>query len=350
VATVTRDTVSTREMPLPSRHGPVRTRLFTPAHGHERTLVLTAGVNALGIDEPRLVKMATEIAASGFAVITPELPDLGDYRITARLPDLVEDVALWAASDRTLARDRKVGLVGVSFSGGLSIVAAGRPALHPRVAFTLSFGGHGDLARTLRYLCTGEHPGNPPHAPHDYGVAIILMNVAEDVVPAEQAEPLRGAVRTFLNASHLAMFDARRSEAEFARARAEEQALPEPARTVMHYVNTRNVAALGALLAPSAERFPASPVLSPERMPAPPTPVYLLHGESDSVIPAAETLMLARSLRARGTPVEALLTPLITHADVGPDVTLRETWAVVRFWAGMLGRWPHAAGPRPPAE
>jgi len=138
----------------------VRTRLFAPAHGGARTLVLTAGINALGIDEPRLVQMATEIAASGFPVLTPELPDLGDYRITTRLPDLVEDVALWPASDRSLAPDRKVALVGVSFSGGLSIVAAGRPALRDRVVFTLSFGGHGDLARTLTYLCTGTHPGH----------------------------------------------------------------------------------------------------------------------------------------------------------------------------------------------
>ena len=350
VAAVTRDAVSTRELTVPSRHGPVRTRLFAPAHGGARTLVLTAGINALGIDEPRLVQMATEIAASGFPVLTPELPDLGDYRITTRLPDLVEDVALWAASDRSLAPDRKVALVGVSFSGGLSIVAAGRPALRDRVVFTLSFGGHGDLARTLTYLCTGTHPGNPRHPPHDYGVVIILMNVAEDVVPDEQVEALRDAVRTFLGASHLAMFDTSRSQEAFARARAAEAALPEPARTVMHYVNTRDVAALGARLAPSAERFPASPALSPERMPAPPTPVYLLHGESDSVIPAAETLMLARSLRARGTPVEALLTRLITHAEVSPDVTVGETLAVVRFWAGMLGRWPHAAAPRPLAE
>jgi dienelactone hydrolase len=350
VADLTRSPVSTREAVVPSRHGAVRARLYVPRRGGARTLVLTAGVNAMGIDEPRLVRMASEIAAAGFTVITPELADLGDYRITARLPDLVEDVALWAASDRTLARDRKVALIGVSFSGGLSVVAAGRPALRDRVVFTLSFGGHGDLARTLAYLCTGVHPGHPPSPPHDYGVVIILMNVAEEVVPPGQAEPLRDAVRIFLTASHLAMFDTRRSEAEFARARAAEVSLPEPSRTVMHYVNTRNVAALGALLAPSAERFAASAALSPERMPAPATPVHLLHGALDSVIPAAETLMLARSLRARGTPVQALLTRLITHAEASVDVPAGETWAVVRFWAGMLAGWPIAAAPPPPGE
>ena len=49
-----------------------------------------------------------------------------------------------------------VGLMGISFSGGLSIVAAGRPTLRDRVAYVFSFGGHDDLPRVLRYLCTGH--------------------------------------------------------------------------------------------------------------------------------------------------------------------------------------------------
>ena len=55
--------------------------------------------------------------------------------------------------------------MGISFAGGLSMVAAGRPAIRDRLAFVFSFGGHGDLPRVLRYLCTGLEPlepGDPP--------------------------------------------------------------------------------------------------------------------------------------------------------------------------------------------
>ena len=56
-------------------------------------------------------------------------------------------------------------MMGISFAGGLSIVAAGRPALRDHVAVVLSLGGHGDLPRTLRYLCTGiQADGNAPAA------------------------------------------------------------------------------------------------------------------------------------------------------------------------------------------
>ena len=50
-------------------------------------------------------------------------------------------------------------MMGISFAGGLvdrRRRAAGAPG---RVADVMSLGGHGDLPRTLRYLCTGIAAG-----------------------------------------------------------------------------------------------------------------------------------------------------------------------------------------------
>jgi hypothetical protein len=52
--------------------------------------------------------------------------------------------------------------MGISFSGGLSVVAAGRPSLAHRVAYVFSLGGHDDIGRVLRYLCTGREPRPSP--------------------------------------------------------------------------------------------------------------------------------------------------------------------------------------------
>src|SRR6266498_3246369 len=106
----------------------------------------------------------------------------------------------WLALESGLALNRPVGLMGISFSGGLSIVAAGRPSLAGHVAYVFAFGGHDDLPRVLRYLCTGSEP-YPAHelgvqsdrpfvlAPHDYGVAVILLGAADRVVPKAQVGP-----------------------------------------------------------------------------------------------------------------------------------------------------------------
>ena len=84
----------------------------------------------------------------------------------------------------------------------------------------LSFGGHGDLPRTLRYLCTGVQPDGSVRPPHDYGVAIILLGVADRVVPADQVEPLRQAILAFLHASHVDMVDKPQADARVRRGRA----------------------------------------------------------------------------------------------------------------------------------
>ena len=75
-------------------------------------------------------------------------------------------------------------MMGISFAGGLSIVAAVATRSAIGSPWVLSFGGHGDLPRTLRYLCTGDRAGRAMRRPpHDYGVVIILLGVADRVVP-----------------------------------------------------------------------------------------------------------------------------------------------------------------------
>jgi dienelactone hydrolase len=327
--------VSTEDLQVSSRHGPLRARLFHPEHPRGRTVIVTTGVHGDGIDEPRLMALARNLAAGGLTVLTPELPDLLHYRITPRQPDMLEDVALWASSRPELAPDGRVGLLGISFSGGLSVVAAGRSSLQDKVAFTLSLGGHGDLSRVLAFLCTGVQSDGRPRKPHDYGVVILLLNVADQVVPPEQVEPLRAGILTFLRASHFALHDARRAQETFAEARRMQSALPEPSATFLGYVNDRDVAALGPRLLPHARAFAAHPSLSPEHAPAPRSPVYLLHGTDDSVIPAIESELLARAL-APHTRVRLLLTPLISHAEVDRQAEAADVWRLVRFWAALL--------------
>ncbi|HXH05719.1 MAG TPA: hypothetical protein VNI83_03920, partial [Vicinamibacterales bacterium] len=253
--------------------------------------------------------------------------------ITPRATDMIEDAAVWLAGD--VPHGVRVGLLGISFGGGLAIVAAGRPALRDRLAWVLSFGGHGDLPRTLRYLCTGVTPDGAHRPPHDYGVAIILLGVADRLVPAAQVETLRNGIRTFLAASHADMVDKARARVLFDRARQLETAMPEPAATLMHYVNTRDVAALGPRLLPHVAHLGGHPALSPERSPPPAAPVYLLHGAEDNVIPAHESRLLASYLQPH-TEVRLLLTPLITHAEVRRPGDVVELWKLVDFWTDLL--------------
>jgi dienelactone hydrolase len=325
----------TEDTAIQVRAGRIRARLYRPAQVRTRTVLLTGGVHAKGIDEPRLTKFATDLARGGTTVVTAEVPDLLRYRITPALTDTIEDAAVWVASQPALAPDGKIGLYGISFAGGLSISAAGRPSLRDHVAAVLSFGGHGNLTRVARYLCTGELPDHTIHKPHDYGVVVMLINLADQVVPADQVEPLRTAIVSFMTASHLDMVDKPAAAAEFAHARALQAALPEPARTYMGYVNDRNVPALGTLLLAHVNLFANDPALSPEIAPGITAPVFLIHGADDNVVPSSESALLADRL-SRQVPVHLLITPLITHAEVDREAGVADMWRLIRFWYTLL--------------
>jgi dienelactone hydrolase len=328
---------------VPTRHGDVAARFYVPDVPARRTVLVMPGFNSFGIDEPRVAALATDLAGSGFRVMAMALPDLQRFRLTPAATDVIEDAIAWLASQpESAGGDGRVGMIAVSFSGGLSVSAAGRPSVRDKLAFVVSLGGHGDLRRVLRFLTTGEAPRvtgvDAPHAPHDYGVAVILNGLADrGVVPADQVQPLRDAIAAFLVASQLTVRDQAAADRMFAKARAMTAQLPEPSRTYMQYVNDRAVQRLGAVLVPFLNQLGADdPALSPELAPPPSAPVYLLHGHDDNVIPAVESVLLANALEAKGAKVQVLLSGLITHAQVSASATASDAWQLVRFWTGIL--------------
>jgi dienelactone hydrolase len=273
--------------------------------------------------------------------MTMALPDLQAYRITPRATDVIEDAVTWMVRQPELASDGRAGIIGVSFAGGLALSAASRPAIRDKVAFVLSFGGHGDLPRVLHYLATGEAPRVPglaAHPPHDYGVAVVLYGLADSgIVPADQVEPLRRGIETFLLASQLTLVSLEQADAGFAKAREMAAALPEPSRTLLTWVNERNVGRLGPAVLPYLPKAGSDGALSPERVSVPTgAPIYLIHGIDDTVIPAAESALLAEALEHKGARVRVLLSGLITHADVNGAPSAADVWKLIAFWRDVL--------------
>ena len=325
---------------VPTRQGEVAAQLYRPGGRVRRAALLVPGVHSMGIAEPRLTALAQDLAGSGVAVMTMALPDLMGYQITARSADVIEDAVAWMAAQPDLAPDGRVGMVGISFAGGLSIVAAGRPSIRDKVAYVVSFGGHGDLGRVLHYLATGEAvqaPGVVTHPPHDYGVAVILYAAADRVVPPEQvgrvarrdrhvsagvavdagqhgpgqrhvpegARHGEGAARAVGDAAHLRQRPQRQG------ARPDPRAAPRPRG------RSGRVARAGADCRPRRRCFccTATRTSSSRR-----------RNRSCS----------ANYLRSKGVDVHVLLSQIITHAELDRSAAMSESWKLVAFWADVL--------------
>ena len=342
------------DMWVPTRAGNIPARLYQPEGRVRRTLLLMPGVHRDGIDESRLVGLAEDLSATGYRVVTVAAPDLQRFKITPEVTDVIEDAVKWTSEQPQFRTDGKIGVVGISFTGGLSVVAAGRASIRDHVAFVMSFGGHGDLARALHYLASGEVLGDLEqakqssavagadhvgvHPPHDYGLAVVLLNLADRVVPPEQVAALSKGIDGFLLASSLAVTDPPKSVPIFEEMKKYQETLPEPSRTYMQYVNDRAVDKLGPVLLPvieSLKNHPGMARLSAERATPPTAPIFLLHGVDDSVIPSVETVLLAEHLKGKAE-VTGLLSGLITHAEVNRTPGAIEVWRLASFWRQIM--------------
>lgn len=321
------------DLDVPTRDGRIPARLYLPTHAAGTPVIVFPGIHAGGIDEPRLDAFAHRLAGTGLTVLSVPLPDLRAFSITPRSTDMIEDAIVWLASDPSRAPSGRVGVVGVSFSGGLALVAAGRPRLKGRIAAVVALGSHADLPRTMRYLCTGRLPDGTMRPPNDYGAAVILVGTVAKLVPEDEVDPLRQTVVAYLVAASVTSTDPATAETLFAQVRERGRRLAEPAKTLMFEVSTRDLASLGPRLLPYVDELGSDPALSPDRSPITTAPVFLLHGADDNVIPSTETPLLADFLRSHGnTHVTSLLTPILTHTALEPHASLADEWALLRFW------------------
>lgn len=305
--------------------GGAKTRLYLP-RGVARPagVVLLHGVHRLGIDEPRLVRFARAITGAGCAVLTPELDEIAAYRIE---PATIETVGV-AAHALATKLGRPVGVMGMSFAGGLALLAAADPRFHHDIAFVVAVGAHDDLERVAEFFAT-DHAGRPDGstqklAAHPYGVLVLVYSDVEAFFSAADVPVARDAIR-------LALWE----QQDQARKRAEELS-PEGRIRFLALLDHKLDTIGPDLKAFIAKRAPAMHAVSPhDRLASIAAPVFLLHGEGDTVIPATETLWLARDVPASHL-VEALVSPAIVHVEIGKGPSARDRFELVHFMASIL--------------
>ena len=322
------DRLIEEDVTVPGRDGPIRARIYRRAdQPRGRGLIVAHGIHHEGMHERRMVPFARELARAGRVVLTPELTDLADHRITRNGVGAIRDAALYLGGRQDIVTEPRVGLLGFSFAGGLALVAAAEPELADRVEQVTSVGGHHDLGRVLRFLIRNEveaPAGVARKQAHDYGLVVLLYGAVDRFVP----EADRGAMRDALRASL-------HQDPEGARARATALRTDE-GRRLWRLVEAQQLQEMApAFEAIVRERDGELALLSPAgRLAGLGVPVYLVHGTGDSVIPASETEWASRELA--GAPHVALVTPLIEHVEVNGTAGFGDKLALLRFIANII--------------
>lgn len=319
---------------IPLAHGETRARLFRPRGVSDAPgVVVVHGVHRLGIDEPRLLRFARAIASSGVAVLTPEVGEIQSYRIE---PSAIDTLGLAARALRERTGAARVGLMGMSFAGGLALLAAADPRFSKDIGVVVAIGAHHDLGRVARYLATSdiELPGGGKEhlAAHEYGLLVLVHARAERFFADEDAKTARESLRAWLA-----------DDRDKARALAEGLS-PKGKETITALFDHQMERVLPEILASIDRDREGLEKLSPrghlDRVSA---EVFLLHGAKDSVIPAAETRWLAHEM-PKDKLGAALVSPAIVHVEITGEPSAGEQWSLVHFMASVLAAAHDARG------
>jgi pimeloyl-ACP methyl ester carboxylesterase len=313
--------ITIQDVTIPSPNGPIRARIYSPANvPNAPGLVFIHGLNHQGIDEAKMKRYARWKAASGIRVLTPDISDLRAYSIQARSIDTIGESARWFAQQTR----RPVTLMGVSFAGGMALMAASRPAYASSVKMVLVVGGYDNLRRVAHFYATGtdQRPDGSTETihPNPFGAQFLeYTDLALFVPPNDRAavEPVLGAV----------LFDERSLVPEM-----ESNLTPEQRKE------------LESLLAASPDKAKLEEIAdhdAPEMASVSPhgqlaglsARVFILHGLDDDYIPSAEAQWTVRDLPP-GKLGGLLITPVVSHIMLGgKSVVWMDKWHLIQFMA-----------------
>ncbi|HEX7157491.1 MAG TPA: CocE/NonD family hydrolase, partial [Edaphobacter sp.] len=304
----------------------IRARSYSSArHSNAPALIVLHGVHHLGMDEPRLMGFAEAMASCGLRVLTPELPGIKDYHVDNESVKVIGESARWFAAQT----GGPVGVMGLSFSGGLALVAAANPEYRQSFKFVFAVGSQDAMEHVSEYYLTGREvrpDGTVELLPaHEYGPLVLEYEHLADYVPAGDIAAVQAVLREHL-------YEDKTAES-LARAKLNSRQAAEATR-LMDSTSAETRTRLAAANLKYAEEMR---VLSPRgRLKEVTIPVFLLHGEADNIIPSAETLWMANELP--GTSLRAMLiSPVLSHLDMDrAQPGAIDQWRLLHFFAQVM--------------
>ncbi|MXZ45778.1 MAG: hypothetical protein F4Z08_02090 [Chloroflexi bacterium] len=262
-------------------------------------LILALGADPAEADDERVVRFTEGLARIGFAVLLTQSEDL-DAAVV--LP--VEIGRLTAAFDALAAhprvRDDRVGYVGLSAGGSLTIVAAAQPEVAGEVGFVVAIGPYYDASSLAASVLSESFRG--PDGVEPWDPARISERAVDNTLRASLDDPGR------------ASFEALGDEATIEEAEA-------------------FLAGLAPAALANLEGVSPSDHIDGLR-----APLYLLHDRADRFVPWVES----EALVADHEPALYHRLDLFDHVEPDPGNlrhAVRDGWRLLRLLAHILGEF-----------
>lgn len=295
--------------------------IYRPRSPSRGVILSVHGMSPSGVDDPRMRDLHRGFVCAGFTVVAPRLPSVSDLRIGLGQVDTLQAIMTDLASDASLCPSGRFGIFSVSFSAGLSLLAASRAPTSGHVCAIMTVGTFGDIRTVI---------GDLLHDPRatSYAWKIVLSNFMTVVDPAMDrcAEALRLSALDEWRTSHGGepCFEAYVDSLTL-----QEQEL------VIKLLRSPGFRALWwqRVLAVSPPFLTQGDVLT--LVSGCMAPVTLIHGRDDRTIHATQSRLVFDRLQRSGRGGRLVVTDLISHGDA--KLSLSKLRSVPSLVAGFAG-------------
>ena len=277
-------------------------------------MLLVFGVNNLGREHPAIQRVADGLARTGVAVLVPDSATLLEGRLeVGEIDGVVQAFELLAG--RPEVDPERVGIVGFSVGGSLSLIAARDGRIADRVRYVNAFGAYADARSYLASMAAHAYELDGEEVewlPSPLARQVFAGFVFDSVPHAVDRELLRDAYEEPIVAGEQPQPDADL-----------EQRLGPAGRAVYPLLTAASLeearAAIDALPGPIGEFMDAiSPIRQLDGLSA---DVFLMHERDDHHVPFVESRLLADELEPRGSLARHAEFRLFDHVQPG-DVDL----------------------------
>jgi pimeloyl-ACP methyl ester carboxylesterase len=308
--------------------------------------VVMHGITYAGRTHAQLVRFGRAVASTGAAVIIPEVPEWRQLDLAPHLAAPTIRSAIDFLRTSPEVRQAPVGLVGFSFGAPHTVASAGCPMLRADIAGAVAFGGYCDLAHTIRFMMTGRHEHNGRTLslrPDPYGRWIVAANYLTEAAGYEGAVDVANSLRRLATLAGDIGAPAWSSQYDRAKVQIGERLSPD-CRELFNLIappsdrepDPEEGCKLASLLAEGGKR--AHPQMDPSEALAQVTsPVHVLHGRFDHLIPFSEGLRLREALPSQSESY-ATVTRLFGHSAQDPLPSPVQAVREVPLLFGALNR------------
>jgi dienelactone hydrolase len=119
-------------------------------------VIFVSGINSQGRSHPTLIRIADAIARSGAAIYIPELPFFFQAEVDASEVGRIV-ASFQALAERPEVDPDRIGIMGISVGGSLSLVAAADPLIADQLAWVGAFGAYADAAEIMTDVASHQY-------------------------------------------------------------------------------------------------------------------------------------------------------------------------------------------------